>query len=255
MAKVMAPIKFNLHLEYSDMFTENAKQVLPVWEQLSYSASRNLVGSHRGTRTMACWCVAGSSHLSGQGVQSIKADGLPGLPLEETEPPDGPMWIVTGLLCGWSNYLGHSGDWCRWSEDWLDSHSWRLWYEAQSDLCGGANYVLFKHSGVSWAGLVQKLELDEKLIVREPQHTDSCISKSMPSNHSTMGSSSSGAPACPSPLPSQELLGTEGRERGIESFRSTVCWLLIIRFWEPHTPVFPAHPPESRLLVTPCSYH
>lgn len=28
MAKVMAPIKFNLHSEYYDMFTENAKQAL-----------------------------------------------------------------------------------------------------------------------------------------------------------------------------------------------------------------------------------
>lgn len=263
MAKVMAPIKFNLHLEYSDMFTENAKQALPVWEQLSDSASRNLDGSHRGTRTMTCWCVAGlSSRLSGQGVQSIKADGLPGLPLEETEPPDGLMWTVTGLLCGCSNYLGHSGDWCRWSEDWLDSHNWSLWYEAQSDLRGGANYVLFKHGGVSWAGLVQKLELDEKLIVREPQRTDSRISRSMPSNHRTRGSSSSGAPACPSPLPSQELIGAEGRELGIESFRSTVCWPFTIlyspysvRFWGDHTSGFPVHPPESQLLATPCSHH
>lgn len=125
---------------------------------------------------------------------------------------------------GFSKYLGHSGDWCRRSEDWLDSHNWSLWYEAQSDLWGGANFVLFKHGGVSWAGLVQKLELDEKLIVREPKHTDSRISRSMPSNHRTRGSSSSGAPACPSPLPSQELIGAEGRELGIESFRSTVCW-------------------------------
>lgn len=46
---------------------------------------------------VARWCVAGlSSHLSGQDVQSCKADGLPGLPLEETESPDGLMWIVTG---------------------------------------------------------------------------------------------------------------------------------------------------------------
>lgn len=169
----MVPIKFNLHLEYSDSFTENAKQVLPVWEQLSYSASQTLRGSCRGTRRMACECVAGfSSYLSGQDIESIKADGLPGLPLEETESPDGLMWTVTGLPCGWSDYLGHSGDWCRWSEDWLDSHNWNFRYEDKNGLGDGASYILFKLTGceLSWF-CTQKLELDKKLIVREPQHT------------------------------------------------------------------------------------
>lgn len=37
-------------------------------------------------------CVTGLSPcLSGQDTQSFKADGLPGLPLEETQLPDGLM--------------------------------------------------------------------------------------------------------------------------------------------------------------------
>lgn len=41
MAKVMAPIKFDLHLEYSYTLAENAKQALQVGEQLSHTVFRN----------------------------------------------------------------------------------------------------------------------------------------------------------------------------------------------------------------------
>lgn len=84
----MAPIKFNLHSEYRVVFTENAKQAL---QDVSSSITAHFRISLVQAKAHLLVCGQPQPLSLQQDIRSIETDGPSGLPLEETESPDGLM--------------------------------------------------------------------------------------------------------------------------------------------------------------------